>query len=49
MSVWRVGNQVPVNVYDGNRPVCQCHDARDAALIVQAVNELLERKEAEAQ
>lgn len=37
---WRVGHKVLVNVYDGDRPVCQCHDARDAALIVFAVNRL---------
>jgi hypothetical protein len=35
---WRVGEQVPINVYDGDRPVCQCHNESDAILIVQAVN-----------
>lgn len=35
---WRVGRKVSLNIYDGNRPVCQCHDAEDAARIVVAVN-----------
>ena len=40
-SLWRVGHKVPINVYDGNRPVCQCQTALDAKLIVCAVNEYL--------
>lgn len=36
--VWRVGRSVPLNVYEGDRPVCQCHSAEDAARIVAAVN-----------
>jgi predicted transcriptional regulator YheO len=39
---WRVGEKIPINVYDGDRPVCQCHTAIDARRIVQAVNALLE-------
>lgn len=35
---WRVGSKVPLNVYDGDRPVCQCHNVGDAALIVDAMN-----------
>lgn len=35
--IWRVGRKVPINVYDGDRPVCQCHNAEDAALIVAAM------------
>jgi hypothetical protein len=35
---WRVGRKVPVNVYDNDRPVCQCHNEEDAARIVLAVN-----------
>ena len=35
---WRVGRKVPLNVYDGDRPVCQCHNPEDAARIVAAVN-----------
>lgn len=35
---WRVGSSVPINVYAGDRPVCQCHDAYDAMTIVTAVN-----------
>ena len=40
MSRWRVGTHVPINVYDGDRPVCQCQTAVDAAKIVRAVNTL---------
>ena len=35
---WRVGSRVGLNVYDGDRPVCQCHNAEDAANIVAAMN-----------
>lgn len=35
---WRVGSHVPINVYDGDRPVCQCHTVEDAYRIVAAVN-----------
>jgi hypothetical protein len=38
VSCWRVGHKVPLNVYKGDRPVCQCHNAEDAAAIVQAMN-----------
>jgi hypothetical protein len=38
--LWRVGQKVPVNVYEGDRPVCQCHSPEDAALIVASVNAL---------
>lgn len=38
MSVWRIGSKVPINVYAGNRPVCQCHTQEDALTIVSAVN-----------
>jgi len=43
MTKWRIGRKVPINVYEGDRPVCQCHTVGDAALIVNAVNEQLER------
>jgi hypothetical protein len=23
--LWRVGSKIPLNVYEGDRPVCQCH------------------------
>jgi hypothetical protein len=36
---WRVGSKVPLNVYEGERPVCQCHTPEDAARIVVAMNE----------
>jgi len=35
---WRLGHKVPINVYAGDRPVCQCHNEEDARLIVEAVN-----------
>ena len=43
-GVWRVGSKVPINVYDGDRPVCQCQTAADAALIVKAVNRQIKRE-----
>ena len=43
MTLWRIGTKVPINVYDGDRPVCQCQTVMDARLIVAAVNEHLER------
>jgi hypothetical protein len=39
---WRVGKRVPINVYDGDRPVCQCQTAVDAARIVRAVNRMID-------
>lgn len=38
MNRWRVGSKVPINVYEGDRPVCQCQTAIDAANIVTAMN-----------
>ena len=35
---WRVGTKMPINVYEGDRPVCQCHTAIDAKRIVAAMN-----------
>ena len=40
---WRIGSKIPINVYDDNRPVCQCQTAMDAKVIVRAVNEYLDR------
>lgn len=42
---WRVGSKIPINVYDGDRPVCQCQTALDARLVVLAVNALLDSRE----
>jgi hypothetical protein len=42
---WRIGSKIPINVYAGDRPVCQCHTTDDANLIVLAVNALLESRE----
>jgi hypothetical protein len=36
--MWRVGAKIPLNVYDGDRPVCQCHSDQDARTIADAVN-----------
>ncbi len=35
---WRVGSKVPLNIYEGDRPVCQCHIEFDAQRIVRAMN-----------
>lgn len=35
---WRLGSHMPINVYEGDRPICQCHNAADADRIVEAVN-----------
>ncbi len=35
---WRQGAKVPINVYDEDRPVCQCQTAADAKFIVQSCN-----------
>ena len=35
---WRVGRTIPINVYEGDRPVCQCHNEDDARRIVAAMN-----------
>jgi hypothetical protein len=35
---WHTGRKVPINVYEGERPVCQCHTAIDAQRIVSAMN-----------
>lgn len=38
MGKWRQGRNVPINVYEDDRPVCQCHTALDARNIVDAMN-----------
>jgi hypothetical protein len=38
MTTWRVGTHVPINVYEDERPICQCHTVEDARRIVRAVN-----------
>lgn len=37
-KAWRLGTKMPLNVYSGDRPVCQCHTMEDAAMIVAAMN-----------
>lgn len=39
MAEWRQGRKVPQNVYDGDKPIAQFHDAATAAIVVSAVNE----------
>lgn len=46
---WRTGKKVPINVYDNDRPVCQCQTAMDANLIVRAVNKLLDEDVVDAE
>src|SRR4051794_8034131 len=41
---WRVGRKVPLNVYRGDRPVCQCHNELDAREIVDGMNLTAERR-----
>ena len=38
MGIWRVGSKVPINVYEDDAPVCQCHTPEMAARIVRAMN-----------
>ena len=45
LAKWRVGSKVPINVYDGDTPVCQCQTKEYAQFIVDAVNVLLEQRE----
>jgi hypothetical protein len=42
MSTWRIGKQIPINVYEDDRPVCQCHTATDARRIAAAMNRVRE-------
>lgn len=39
-GVWRVGEKIKINVYEGDRPVCQCHHVSDAIRIVMAMNKV---------
>jgi hypothetical protein len=36
--MWRVGEKIPINVYDEDQPVCQTHTAAYASRIVEAIN-----------
>ena len=36
--IWRVGGKVPLNVYEGDKPMFQCHTPEDAARIVALLN-----------
>jgi hypothetical protein len=42
---WRLGRNVPINVYEGDRPICQCHTSIDAKRIVDAMNRVLTSQE----
>jgi len=35
---WRIGHKVPLNVYKGDYPVCQCHTPQEALEIVDGMN-----------
>jgi hypothetical protein len=35
---WRVGGKVPLNVYEGDRPMFQCHTPEDASRVVELLN-----------
>ena len=43
-GTWRVGRSIPLNVYCGDRPVCQCHNAEDAYVIVSAMNRMTKER-----
>ncbi len=45
MIRWRQGKKVKLNVYEGSRPVCQCHNEQDAEIIVDAYNHLAQMVE----
>lgn len=36
---WSVGGKVPLNVYENDRPMFQCHTPEDAERIVSLLNE----------
>lgn len=36
--MWRTGSRVPLNVYKGDVPICQCHTPEDAIDIVTGMN-----------
>jgi len=42
---WRLGRLIQLNVYEGERPVCQCHTVADAKAIVTAVNRMADLEE----
>jgi hypothetical protein len=44
-ELWRTETKVKLNVYEGDRPVCQCHSEEDAERIVQAMNRDGDRRE----
>lgn len=37
---FRVGSRVKLNVYDGDRPLCQCHSESDSQMVVDALTRL---------
>jgi hypothetical protein len=39
---WRVGGKVPLNVYENDEPMFQCHTPEDAARIVAMLNAIEE-------
>lgn len=41
---WRVGRTIPINIYEGDRPICQCHTVEDARRIVAAMNRAREER-----
>lgn len=39
---WRVGGKINLNLYEGDRPVCQCHNPTDPARLADAMNRIEE-------
>lgn len=38
---FRQGTRNKLNVYDGDRSICQCHCDTDAAMVVRALNQAM--------
>lgn len=38
LKLWRVGGKIPLNVYEGDKPMFQCHTPEDAERIVRLLN-----------
>lgn len=36
---WRVGGKIPLNVYEDDKPMFQCHTPEDAARVVGLLND----------
>ena len=46
MSDWRVGRKVPLNVYEDDKPMFQCHTPEEAQRVAALLNEAEEMRNA---